>query len=139
MFYVRALLQHVGTSNHFIDSSKTQLGHQFSEFFCNKKEIVDDVFRLSSKLFAQFRILSGNTNRTGIEVTFAHHNAANCNQWNCRKTILFRTQQSSNRHVPSSFKLSINLQTYPSTHMIQHQCLLSLGKPQFPRNSSVFY
>ena len=82
------------------------------------------MFRLTLELFTQFRILGSNSYRTSIKVTFAHHNAADCNQRHRRETVLFCSEQSSNCNVTTCFKLTVGLQSHPSTQMVQHQSLM---------------
>ncbi len=41
---------------------------------------VDDMFRVARKLLAQFRVLGGDANRTGVHVANPHHDAAQGNE-----------------------------------------------------------
>src|SRR5678815_1289833 len=74
-------VQHVHATNHFIECSKSQLGHVFANLLSQEEEEVDDVLRLSSKLLAQNGILRSNAHRAGVEVAFAHHDATHRDQW----------------------------------------------------------
>src|SRR4051812_16307572 len=67
--------QTIRASYHFFDFSEAEFRHDFSELLSDKEEEVDDVLRLSSKFFAKFRILGRNSDRAGIQVALAHHDA----------------------------------------------------------------
>ena len=139
MIYDLTLNQHICTSYHFVNSAKTQFSHYFAQFFCHEEEIFDYMFWLTCEFFAQLRILSGNPNRTGIKVAFAHHDTADSNQWNSRKPKFFCTQHGCNCYVSACFKLAVSLQSYSSTQLVQHQCLVSFRYPQFPWYSGMLY
>ena len=64
---------------------------------------LSDVLGLALKLFTQLRILSCNTNRASVEVTFSHHNAAERDQRSCGKTKFFGTQQCGDCDIPAGF------------------------------------
>ena len=73
---------------------------------------------LEDALFAQFRILGCNPDWTSIQVAFSHHYTADRNQRHSRETILFCAKKSGYCYVPSSFKLTISLQSHTSTQMV---------------------
>jgi glutamate synthase domain-containing protein 3 len=59
----------------------------------NHKQIVDHMFWLASKFLTQFFVLRGNTDWTGIEVAFTHHNTAHGDERRSGKTKFFRAQK----------------------------------------------
>jgi len=59
-------LEHVGTTNHFVDGAETELRHVRAEFLSDVVEEVDDLLRLTSKLGTELRILGGDTDRAGV-------------------------------------------------------------------------
>lgn len=65
----------------------------------HEKEVVHDVLRLASELLPEERVLSGNADRTGVEVTLPHHDAAHGDEGSSRERVLLSTQQSRNNHV----------------------------------------
>ncbi len=76
MLNALAHVEQVGTTNQLVEAAHAELRHDLPHFFGNKEEEIDHIFRLARKLLTQLRVLRGNAHRTGIEVTFAHHNAA---------------------------------------------------------------
>ena len=76
----RIELKYIDTTNHLVECSKTQLGHDPPHLFGHQKQIIHYVFRSSMELFTQDGILGCNSHRTGIEVALAHHDAPKSNQ-----------------------------------------------------------
>ena len=66
----------IGMANHFAIAAVAEFGHPFAHLFGNEHEEIDQVFRFRGEALAQFRILRGDADRAGVEVTFAHHDAA---------------------------------------------------------------
>ena len=102
--------QRIHTANHFIDGSETEFRHDHAQLFGHHEKIVDDVLRLAGEFLAQLRVLRRNADRTRIEVTLAHHDAAQCDQWRGGETKLLRAQQYCNGDVPAGLDLTIRLQ-----------------------------
>jgi hypothetical protein len=63
-------LEKLGTTNHLVDGADTQLGHDSTQLIGDIVEEVDDVFGGTLELLAEFRVLSGNTDRASVEVAF---------------------------------------------------------------------
>jgi hypothetical protein len=63
-------------ADHVLQLAEAKLGHDLPELFSNEEEEVDDVLGLAGELLAEFRILSRDTNRAGVEMALAHHDAA---------------------------------------------------------------
>ena len=138
MFDTVLHVQQITAANQVVELANPHLCHQFAYFFSHKEEIINDMFRLSGKLFAQRRVLCCNTDRAGIEVALAHHNAAFNHQRCGGKTEFIRTEQCTDQYIASGFQLSVHLQTDATTQFVQHQRLLCFGKTQLPRCSRMF-
>ena len=87
----------VDASDHFIDGAEAKLRHQFANFFRDHPEVIHDVFRLAGELLAQHRILRRHTDRTGIQMADAHHDAAGDDQRGRRKAEFFSAEQRAQR------------------------------------------
>ena len=81
MFDTLAHVEQVGTANHVVKLLDTQLRHDLAHFFCNKEEVVHHVLRLARELLAQRGVLRRHTDRAGVQVAFAHHDAAFDHEW----------------------------------------------------------
>ena len=121
MFPVRRgflLHQVIRLANHFIHSAEAQFGHNFPQFLHEEAEKVDHVFCIAVEAFAQFGVLGGNAYRTGIEVAFAHHDAAFHDQSRRCNPPFLSAQQGSNGNIPASFHLSVGLEDNPAAQFV---------------------
>ena len=55
-----------GSSKHFIECLESHFSHVFSNFFCNKKEVIYDMLRCTSKPLSQLWILRCHANWASI-------------------------------------------------------------------------
>src|SRR5690349_16662750 len=76
MIDILANAENVCSSDHFIHGSESKFCHDFTKIVCQEAEEVHNVIRISSKQFTEIRILCGNSNRTCIQMTLAHHNTS---------------------------------------------------------------
>ena len=116
-----------------VELADAQLRHDLAHFFGDKEEIVDHVFRLAAEFFAQHRVLRGYTHRAGVEVAFAHHDAAFDHQRRGRETEFIGAEQGANRHVAAGFHLAIGLHPDARTQAVQDQGLLCFCQANLPR------
>src|SRR3546814_10053441 len=63
-------------ADHVVKAPYAQLSHDFAHLFGNEEEVIHHIFRLALKLLAQNRVLRCNANGAGVQVAFAHHDAA---------------------------------------------------------------
>jgi len=75
-----ALVEHLHLADHLVEGAVAERGHQLAHFLGDEEEIVDDVLGLALEALAQHWILRGNTNRAGVEMALAHHDAAGRDQ-----------------------------------------------------------
>ena len=95
------------------------------------------MFRLTGKALAQFRILSSHTDRAGIQMALAHHDAAFNHKRSSCKAEFVSTQQGTDYNVAASFQLAIHLNTNARTQAVQYQRLLCFCQTEFPRRTGV--
>ena len=69
-------LESVGATHHLGDGAETELRHDFTNFLSNEAHEVDRMLWFAGEALAQFRVLSSDTHRTRVQMTHAHHNAA---------------------------------------------------------------
>lgn len=72
-------------------------GYQY--LFSQHEQIVDDMFRFASEFLSEFRVLGGDADRAGVQMTLAHHRAAHHYQRSCAESELISSQQSSHHHI----------------------------------------
>ena len=69
-------LEPVGAAHHLGDGAETELRHDLANFLSNEAHEVDRMLRFAGEALAQFRVLSGDAHRTRVQMTHAHHDAA---------------------------------------------------------------
>ncbi len=93
---------------------------------------------LPGEFLPEFRVLCRNANRACIQMTFAHHDAAEGDQRCGCKSVLFCSQQRCDSNIPACLQLSVCLQVDARTQIVHDQCLLCFCQTQFPRNTRMF-
>ena len=125
-------VEHVHSTDHFVDRAETHLGHDLPHLFGDEREVVDQVFRPSGKHLAEFGVLGRDAHRTGTQVALAQHDAAVDHQSAGSVTELLRSQKSRYGGVTPCLELAVGLQCDPAAQVVGHQHLLGLGNSQFP-------
>src|SRR5258705_8420434 len=124
---------------HLVEGTKSQLGHHFPYLSGNEAHEIDDVRRVARELRTKFWVLGCDTHGASVEVTRSHHHTAERNQRCCGKAKLFCSEQRCCNNVSSSLQLSISLQCYAATEIVEQQCLMGLSESEFPRFTGVLY
>ena len=127
-----ARVQQIRAANQIVKLANAQLGHDLAHFFSDKKEVVHYMLRLAGELGAQDGVLGRYTDRAGIQVALAHHDAALHHQGGGGKAELIGTEQGADGHVTAGLHLAIGLHTNPATQSVQHEGLLGFGQADFP-------
>ena len=128
-------IQQIRAPDQVLEFPEAQFRHPFAHFAGNEPEELDDVFRPARVSLAQLGILGRHAERAPVGVAFAHHHAPAYHQRRRREPEFLRTQQSAHHHVAPRLDLPVGLQPDPAAQLVQHQRLLRLGQPQFPRGS----
>ena len=122
---------------HLVEAAEAKLRHQLAHFLGDKEEEIDHVLRLAGELLAQHRVLRGDTDRTGVEMTLAHHDAAGGDQRRGGEAELIGTQQRADNHITAGAQSAIDLHRDAATQTVQHKRLLCLRKADLPRRAGV--
>ncbi|TFA98676.1 hypothetical protein CCMA1212_009587 [Trichoderma ghanense] len=130
-------LEDLNTANHLVDGSETKLGHDGSKLVGDVVEEVDDVLRSTGKLLAELGVLGSDTHGAGVQMAFAHHDAAHGDQGSSSETPLLSTEQAGNSNISASSKLTVSLHHDTASQVVENQSLVSLGKTQLPGETSV--
>ena len=124
-------------SDHFINRTNTKTCHVFSHFLSDKSHKVFYIFRFSPETLTKLRILCSHTNRTGIQVTYSHHDASHSYKRCCGKSKFLCSKKSCDHHITSTHELSICLYAYTVTQSVHDQCLMSFCQSKFPWKSCI--
>ena len=111
--------------------------HQLAHFLGDEEEIIDDMFRLAKEPLAQNRILCRNADRTCVQMTLAHHDAAGGDQRRRREAELIRAEQRADDHVAAGAQPAVNLHRDARAQIVQHERLMRLGQAEFPRQTGM--
>ena len=103
--------EHLGATHHLVDGAEAQHRHVFTHLLSDEVHIVDNVFRLATEVFAQSRVLSGDTHGTGVQIAHTHHNAANGNQRSGGEAVLLGAKEGGDDHVATGEQLAIGFQS----------------------------
>ena len=129
----RIAIQHLHLANHLVEGAIAQPCHFFAHFFGDEEEEIDDMLGQTHKALAQDGILRGHANRAGVEMAFAHHDAACRNQRRGGKAELVSSEQRTNDHVATGTDTTVDLHRNARAEMVLDQCLMRFRKTDFPR------
>ena len=73
-------VEHLRLADHLVEGAITHRCHQLTDFLGDKEKEIDDVLGLAAEALAQHRILGRHSDRTSVEMAFAHHDAASGDQ-----------------------------------------------------------
>ena len=75
MFDSVTCFKDVSATYHVGKFTESELSHEFANFLSNEVHEVNRVLRIAREVLTEFRVLRRNTNRAGVEVANAHHDA----------------------------------------------------------------
>ena len=70
-------------------------------------------------------------------MTLTHHDTTENNQWSGRKAELLGSEKTSDHDIFPGLELAVGLKTNPTAQVVHDEGLVSLGDPQFPRETCV--
>jgi hypothetical protein len=128
-------IEHLHLADHLIERAIAEFGHPFAYFLSDEEEIIDDMLRLADEALAQHRVLRRDTDRTGVEMTLAHHDTASRNQRRGGETELIGAKQRAHDDIAARAKTAINLHCNAGPQPIEHERLMCLGETDLPRRT----
>ena len=130
-------LQHIHATDHVVHAAEAQLRHPFPGLLGHQEQVVDDVLGRTGELLAQHRVLGRDPHRTGVEMTLAHHDAAQGDQRTRGEAHLLGPEQRGDHHVPPGLQSTVGLQNDAAAQVVHHQGLMRFGNAQFPRQAGM--
>ena len=131
--------QQVAAAHQFIHSARAELCHDLPHLLRNKEHKAFHVFRLALEAFAQFRILSRDTEGAGTQLADPHHPAAHGNQGRRREAELFCTQQQCHHHVMSGHQLTVCFQRNRLAQPVAAKHLMSFRQADLPGQARMMH
>ena len=132
-----ALFQLVGAADHLVEAAEAELRHVFPHLFGEEHEEGDDIVGRAVKAAAQFRILRRDADRAGVEMAFAHHDAARGDERGGGDAEFVGAQQRADHDFAARADAAIDLHGDTAAQPVQHQRLMRLGEADFPRLAGV--
>ena len=130
-------IEQLAAADELVELPHAELRHEFAHFFGDEEEVVDHVLGLALELAPEHRVLRRHPDRAGIEMTFAHHDAAFNHQRRGGEAELVGPENRADDDVAAGFHLAVHLHRNAATQAVQHQRLLRLGEPQLPWRAGV--
>ena len=121
------LIEEIGSADHIVKALDADLRHQSARFFGDKEEIIDDMFGQTAESFAQDRVLRRDTDWAGIEMAFAHHNAASGDERRGREAKFIGTEQCGDDDIASGAQAAIDLHRDSAAQSVEDERLLRFG------------
>ena len=87
---------------------------------------------LTGKALAQLRVLSGDANRAGVEVTLTHHQAAFSDQRCGGKAYFVSTEHSRDHYVAACSYAAVRLYSNTAAQTVHNEGLVGFSKADFP-------
>ncbi len=127
-----ALVEDLGLADHLGEGAEAERGHVFAHLLGDEEEIIDDVLGLALEARAQHRVLGGDADRAGVQMAFAHHDAAGGDQRRGGEAELVGAEQRADQHVAAGADAAVDLHGDAAAQAVQHQRLLGLGEADLP-------
>ena len=76
-------VEHVHAAHHLVERAEAELRHDLPQLLRNEEKEIDGVFGLALEFLAQLGVLRGDAHRARVQVTLAHHDAAERHERRC--------------------------------------------------------
>src|SRR3546814_15782011 len=93
------------------------------------------MLRLAGEAGAKHRVLRRDADRAGVEVAFAHHDAARRDQLRRREAELVRAEKPGHPHVPPGAKTPLGLPRDAPAHVVEPHSRTRITHPPYPPQS----
>src|SRR5712664_2334070 len=130
-------IEQIRSADKIAELPDPQVRHQLARLLGDEKKVVHHVFGFPGEFLAQYRVLRRHADRAGVQVAFAHHDAAAHDQRRRGETEFVRPEDRPDHHVASGLDLPVHLHGDAAAQAVEHQRLLCFRKPEFPRRARV--
>ena len=122
----------LAVTDHLGVGAKAKVCHDLSGFLRNEQKEIDDVLRLPWKELTQPRVLSRYTDRAGVEMALACHDATLRDEGARAEANLVGAQERSDHDIAAGADATVGLDGNPSPQPICDQCLMRFGETDLP-------
>ena len=129
----------VHPADHFIEVAETEFGHEFAHLGGDEAHEVDHVVGIAGEFFAQLGVLGGHSDRAGVEVAGAHHNATHDDQRRRGEAEFLGAEERADDHITAGFELPVDLDDNTAAEIVEQEGLVRLGQAEFPRHAGMLH
>ena len=102
-------VEQLDVADRLLDRAEAERGEVLAHLLGDELHEVDDELGLARELLAQLGVLGGDTDRAGVEVTDADHDAAAHHERRGREAELLGAEQRRDHHVATGLQLAVDL------------------------------
>ena len=132
------LFEHFGMADHLIQVAIAQIGQHLAHLLGHIGQEIHDHLRCAIKLFAQFRVLGGDADGTGVFVTDTRHDTALGNHRAGAKAVFVGPQHRRHHHIATGGDPAVGAQADAVADAVDQQGLVGFGQADFPRQTNRF-
>ncbi len=137
MFHAGARVEEIDAPDQVLELAHAELGHPLAHFLGDEEEIVDDVLGLAFEFLDELRILRRDADRAGVQMAFAHHDAALHHERRRGEAELVGAEERADHDVAPGLHLPVGLHGDAPTQLVQHQRLLRFREADLPGAAGV--
>ena len=130
-------VEHLGVTDRLGERAEAERREQLAHLLGDELEEVHDELGLAGEALAQLGVLRGHTDRAGVEVADAHHDAAAHHERRGGEPELLGAEQRGDDDVASGLQLAVGLHDDAVAQAVEQQRLLRLGQAELPRRAGV--
>ncbi len=104
-----AFIEDLGPADHLREGAEAESGHVLAHLFGDEEEEIDDMLGLALEARAQDRVLRRHADGAGVQMAFAHHDAARRDQRRGGEAELVGAEQRAHDHVAAGANAAIDL------------------------------
>src|SRR5512145_191417 len=127
-----ARVEQLGSADELVQGPYAELRHQLARLLGDVEEVVHHVLGLVFELAAQHGVLRRHTDRAGVQVALAHHDAALDHERRRGKAELVRAEDRADDDIAAGLHLPVDLHHDAASQAIQNERLLRLGQTELP-------
>ena len=133
------LVQQLRTPDNVFERPEPERGQNPAHILGDEGEQIDHLLRRALKFFAQRLILGAHAHGAGVGMALPDHDAAHGHERGRADAELLGAEHGRDHDVPSGFNAAIRAQRHVVAQPVEHQHLMRLRQPHFPRHARIFH
>ena len=129
----RARAEQIDAADRLVERPQPQRGEDLAHLLGDEEEEVHDVLGGALEALAQLRVLGGDSDRAGVQVTGAHHDAAGRDQRPRGEAHLIGAEHRRDHDVATGLQLAVGLHDDPRAQVVQAAASAGSRRDRSPR------